>query len=234
MWAQVTQVSPVRVQLNGDTSPLPYEPPTAIDAAFLALDDMVMVERVDSLYVIVGRAAGFTLPDASATVKGLAEFATDAETIAGTDDGRAVTPAGLRASNAATPAFYARSVANQTFSGAAHDEKIMFTDEVVDNGGDFNSASSRFTAPIEGLYQIAVSLATSTSTTGPEVDVFVNGSARETNVAIGYAGSFQTFGASVLLDLSVSDYVEMYLTNNNGATVTLSAGRCRFSGFLVT
>ena len=97
MWAQVTQVSPVRVQLNGDTSPLPYEPPTAIDAAFLALDDMVMVERVDSLYVIVGRAAGFTLPDASATVKGLAEFATDAETIAGTDDGRAVTPAGLKA-----------------------------------------------------------------------------------------------------------------------------------------
>ena len=57
-WAQVTQVSPVRVQLNGDTSPLPYEPPTAIDAAFLAVDDMVMVERVDSLYVIVGRAQG--------------------------------------------------------------------------------------------------------------------------------------------------------------------------------
>lgn len=57
-WAQVTQVSPVRVQLNGDTTPLPYEPPTAIDATFLSVDDMVMVERVDSLYVIVGRSQG--------------------------------------------------------------------------------------------------------------------------------------------------------------------------------
>lgn len=57
-WAQVTQVDPVRVQLNGDTEPLPYTLPSVVDAVSLTVGDMVLVDRVDSMYAIVGRSGG--------------------------------------------------------------------------------------------------------------------------------------------------------------------------------
>jgi len=47
--------------------------------------------------VVLGRVGGLVLSDASTTVKGIVELATDAETISGTDAVRAVTPAGLSA-----------------------------------------------------------------------------------------------------------------------------------------
>jgi len=47
---------------------------------------------------VLGRVGGLVLSDASTTVKGIVELATDAETITGTDPARAVTPAGLAAS----------------------------------------------------------------------------------------------------------------------------------------
>jgi len=46
---------------------------------------------------VLGRVGGLVLSDASTTVKGIVELATDAETITGTDPARAVTPAGLAA-----------------------------------------------------------------------------------------------------------------------------------------
>lgn len=98
-WAQVTQVSPVRVQLNGDTTPLPYTPPSAVNLDYVSVDEMVMVDRVDSLYVIVGRSGGdgFTVPDGSATVRGLLELATVTEAEEGEDSERAVTAEGVKA-----------------------------------------------------------------------------------------------------------------------------------------
>lgn len=59
--------------------------------------------------------SGATVPDASTTVKGIVELATDAETITGTDTDRAVTPHGLAAALATItgwPGVYTGSDAN--------------------------------------------------------------------------------------------------------------------------
>lgn len=58
------------------------------------VDGELALQKVDGSEVVVGDVLT-ELPDASLTVKGVVELATDAETIAGTDGNRAVTPLGL-------------------------------------------------------------------------------------------------------------------------------------------
>ena len=129
------------------------------------------------------------------------------------------------------PAFQAKSTANQTFSGAAASVKATLAATDVNNGGHYSTANSRFTAPVAGLYVFSYNTAQSTTVGGPEVELFVNGSQRYGDLAIGYATSFMSFGGSWVVNLAASDFVEIFITNNNGVTLTLSAGRSWFSGF---
>jgi hypothetical protein len=128
------------------------------------------------------------------------------------------------------PAFQAVSSVDQTKSGTASSVKINFATEELDLGSDYDSATSRFTAPLDGLYEITGVFASTTTTSGPEIELFKNGTILYNNVAIGYTTAYSSFGFTVLVDLVANDYVELYLTNNNGVTTTLSGGRCRFSG----
>tara|TARA_R110000765_G_scaffold244631_7_gene346876 strand:+ start:7551 stop:8201 length:651 start_codon:yes stop_codon:yes gene_type:complete len=71
-----------------------------LDAAAIVPDDSVdevgASQYYDALLAVI--AAGLVVPDATATSKGIIEIATDAESAAGTDTERAVTPAGITAS----------------------------------------------------------------------------------------------------------------------------------------
>jgi len=95
--AIVTAVAPLRIILDGDTVAVPFTPESLIDPATLAVDDVVRAELSGNRLVVLGRVGGLVLSDASTSVKGIVELATDAETITGTDTVRAVTPAGLAA-----------------------------------------------------------------------------------------------------------------------------------------
>ena len=71
-----------------------------LDAAAIVPDDSVdevgASQYYDALLAVI--AAGLVVPAATATSKGIIEIATDAESAAGTDTERAVTPAGITAS----------------------------------------------------------------------------------------------------------------------------------------
>ena len=93
----MTAVSPLRIKLDGDTAAIPATPDSLTDPATLVVDDRVRTELSGNRLVVLGRVGGLVLSDASTSVKGIVELATDAETITGTDAGRAVTPAALAA-----------------------------------------------------------------------------------------------------------------------------------------
>ena len=67
----------------------------------------------------------FTVPDASATVKGAVELATTAEALAGSDSERAVTPAGLAARS------FAASIGDGSATAIAVDHNLNTRDVVV-------------------------------------------------------------------------------------------------------
>ena len=95
--AIVTAVGPLRILIDGDTVAIPFTPKSFVDPSTLAVDDIVGVDLSGNRLWVLGRVGGLVLSDASTTVKGIVELATDAETITGTDTARAVTPAGLAA-----------------------------------------------------------------------------------------------------------------------------------------
>ena len=90
-------MSPLRIKLDGDTSAIPVTPDSLTDPATLVVDDRVRTELSGNRLVVLGRVGGLVLSDASTSLKGIVELATDAETITGTDAARAVTPAALAA-----------------------------------------------------------------------------------------------------------------------------------------
>lgn len=158
-WATVTAVAPLRVTLDGDTGALPYAPESLVDPAYLQVNDRVRCELSDRRVVIVGRSGGdgFTVPDASATVKGVAEFATNEETITGTDATRVVTPAGLKARLASSFVPYRMSASSVNF-GPGPLASPGFVSVTV------TFASGRFTqTPI-------ITLGTNSARLGPQAD----------------------------------------------------------------
>lgn len=58
IWATVTAVGPLRIQLDGDTAPLPITPDSLIDPRDLQVGERVRCERSRRRVVIHGRAGG--------------------------------------------------------------------------------------------------------------------------------------------------------------------------------
>lgn len=55
-WGTVTGVAPLRVQLDGDSAPLPLTPDTLVDPTTLAVDHRVRCELSARRLIIYGRA----------------------------------------------------------------------------------------------------------------------------------------------------------------------------------
>lgn len=56
VWATVTGTNPVRVKVDGDTTPLSFTPDTLTDPALLRVGDRVRCEITDRRLVIHGKA----------------------------------------------------------------------------------------------------------------------------------------------------------------------------------
>lgn len=57
-WGTVTAVTPLRVQLDGDTAPIPFIPDSLIDPLSLAVADRVRCELSGTRLIVHGRAGG--------------------------------------------------------------------------------------------------------------------------------------------------------------------------------
>lgn len=99
-WATVTQVSPLRLKLDGDTAALIITPDTLISTSSLSVDDRVRVELSDNRVTVIGRSGG--TPLSSAATAGIVKLATDAQAITGTDATLAVPPHALAAALSST------------------------------------------------------------------------------------------------------------------------------------
>jgi microcystin-dependent protein len=62
IWATVTGVGPLRIQLDGDTASLPITPDSLIDPLSLAVADRTRVEISQNRVLVVGRSGGTVIP----------------------------------------------------------------------------------------------------------------------------------------------------------------------------
>ena len=133
------------------------------------------------------------------------------------------------------PAWCARGSGTLSFSGTASDVVVANSTEITDIGGNYDTSTYRFTAPIDGTYFVTMKLVTTTSggARGPANKLYKNGSnVRE--LSIGYAASnYVTSEGSIVLELDAGDYIEQRITNYNNTTFNIDKGRCMFSGFLI-
>ena len=144
-----------------------------------------------------------------------------------------------------TPYFQATLSAEQTLSDNVL-AKAAFNSEILDSAGAYDTSTYRFTVPSgqAGRYYISTSVIFQTSGSYgvifPRLEIHKNGS----NQMYGY-GPYNEQGndqvgvfAAALLDLSASDYIEIYVRNDNDQGTPLIKGStgspdnaCIFQGY---
>ena len=132
------------------------------------------------------------------------------------------------------PAFYAYGIGTTSFSGAQIYKRMQLASTNVNTSSSYNTANSRFTAPVEGNYFFGLSSATTTATaTGPAIFLYKNNSAiRE--IALNYSNiNYTQFGGVIIEDAVAGDYFEFHIANFNGTSFTIDLFRTSFTGFLI-
>jgi hypothetical protein len=140
-----------------------------------------------------------------------------------------------------TPAFATRMSANQNFTANA-DTKAVFDTEDFDTDSAYDTSNYRFTVPSgkAGKYLFTLALGIEDGNPGAVVSLNfrVNGSELgfSTFNRIQRDSGVMSFSATSLIDLSESDYVEVYFRHESGATevfttINTTEFKSRFSGY---
>jgi hypothetical protein len=133
------------------------------------------------------------------------------------------------------PAWGARGTGTMNMSGTATHTVMANSVEVVDIGGNYNTSTYQFTAPIDGTYYVAMSFCATTlpGVTGPAQMLYKNGSNIK-ELGINYSTDrFITITGIYILSLDAGDYIEQRIVNYNNVTVALDRSRGFFGGFLI-
>jgi len=138
------------------------------------------------------------------------------------------------------PAFSVTSSSSDvTISSGSH--TAIFNSEKFDIGGNFNTSSYRFTAPVAGRYCFSVAIQVDSGASGAHphaMGVFFrkNGSIY-TERYQGREGSttYMSVTNTDIIDLSVNDYVDVEIKPHTTLSIEYSGGidRCKFSGHLI-
>ena len=136
----------------------------------------------------------------------------------------------------AQPAFHVRLSSNQTGfnSDSTGDHTIVYNAEEYDIGGNFNTSTGRFTAPVDGLYQFSATAYTN----GTEITqawYIVNGSRAE-GADIVYGGGATEFAQqSAQIKLDAGDIIgwHPYLSGASNVTITANVNHTWFKGTLL-
>lgn len=126
-----------------------------------------------------------------------------------------------------TPAFLAYKSSDQTISSGS-DTKITFDTELFDTDNVFSS--STFTVPSgkNGKYFIYSQVQQDTGSGATLIiSVFVNGSEIFAKRTTSDAATRKSPDVSVVVDLSVSDTVEIYMYQNSGSSRTIDSANKR-------
>ena len=122
-----------------------------------------------------------------------------------------------------TPSFSARLNADQTLSDNSY-TKIVFNTEVYDTDSGYDTSTGRYTIPSGkgGKYSISYQLLlydANANLTGGRASLYKNGSSLEEQILDMEGGGDKyfynsTMGTNIILDLSASDYIEVYGRGN--------------------
>lgn len=134
------------------------------------------------------------------------------------------------------PAFSAfgnaQTVSNTTWT------KVVLQNEEFDTNSNFDSGTNyRFTPTVAGYYQITGSVYYGTTTGGTTVSIYKNGSEFKRgsqNAGVSGGGS-QSYVSALIYFNGSTDYVEFYLYQNSGGSVTTNGGAALqyFQGILI-
>lgn len=135
-------------------------------------------------------------------------------------------------------AFRAYRTVTQTITTAAH-TKVQFNVESYDVASAFDSANSKFVAPVAGKYFFAAALHFDSGSwsAGDTImlGIYKNGAMHSRVRLNPFSGAsiLPTAAISDVLDLAAADYVEMYIYQNSGVSrdVSNTAGELWFSGY---
>lgn len=120
------------------------------------------------------------------------------------------------------------------------DTKVQFNAENFDTGNNYDAVTNfRFTAPINGFYQLNTNILTTTAGAGTAIGLsfYKNGAQ-----VVGPVNDFDAAGTnpgialSALLQLTAGDYIEVYVGTGVAAKALDASfsGRNTFSGYLVS
>lgn len=133
------------------------------------------------------------------------------------------------------PAFDAYGSGVQNWSGASQYLVLQLGVQVsqgVRTTG-YNTGTYRFTAPVSGTYLFLCKVTQTTSVTGPQAYVFVNGVAVGHEITIGYSQQYLSASGFLYYYMNAGDYADLRVINNNNVTMQLDLGRCSFTGHLI-
>ena len=136
-----------------------------------------------------------------------------------------------------TPAFFVKLSSNQSIPNNTN-TKVTFDSEVFDSDSAF--ASNKFTVPSgkAGKYFFSFGLLCNGLDDADSIQValFKNGS----NANFGFFGMFagtgnseQKFTSSTVLDLSASDYIELYVQHFEGSAMDINANNTFLAGYRI-
>ena len=118
------------------------------------------------------------------------------------------------------PAFHAYGSGTLSMSGTQSYTKINMIGIYNNVGGNYSTATSRFTVPVSGNYYFHGHTTTTTATsTGPVLFLYRNGSQRAE--------------LGIIYGLSANDYIELYISNYNSTSFTVDLSRTSLTGFLI-
>lgn len=210
---------------------------TARVAAIAAQVGAVTAAEQATAAAVSATASASTAADAATTATGAATTATSAATAASGSATAAATSATNAAATLANSrfAFSARKSADQTGIVAATPTKITFPTEVLDFGGYYDAANSRYTPP-SGRYRLTAGLAWSAGLVDARqvtVEIRKNGAVfRVYGVQVSGTTDSALVSGSCLVEANGTDYFEVYGTGfgTGDKTVALTTTMTFFEG----
>lgn len=130
------------------------------------------------------------------------------------------------------PAFEVTHSTSFTGSGAQAFRLFNWNTIGLNLNNCWNSSTSKFTAPVAGLYEFTLSICQASNVGGPEGFLYKNGSALQKGLIAYY--NYVTATMTYKLVLAAGDEIQAYWRNNNGTSVTIDGTRSFFSGTLIT
>lgn len=132
------------------------------------------------------------------------------------------------------PAFSAYATSGQNITTGTV-TKVVYDSEDFDTNTNF--ASNRFTPTVAGYYQINTALFCAGGSGGAAIYVYKNGALYFTLDRSALSGSFNVYlnGGCLVQCNGSSDYLEIYVFQNSGGTLSFGNGSkdgCWFNGFL--